>query len=557
MVAAPIPRGGGARTVRGEQGVVTSVERHATEAGVAMLEQGGNAVDAAVAVGFVLAVTHPSAGNLGGGGFMLVSPPAGPTVAIDFRETAPSALTQERFDAMIAAGGEGAASVGVPGSVAGMLLAHERFGKLSRATVLAPAIALARDGFTLGARTGLTLGWAWPKLRTDPAARAIFGQGNAPRRTGTRLVQRDLAKTLQAVSDSGVAGFYTGPVAQALTRGLGAQGLLTEDDLRSYRAVIREPLVFTYRGLTVETMPPPSAGGVALAQLLLELERQRAHQLPAGSPLELHLFAEASRRAQAERRFGVIDPDTLAPDELQTRLRRWTDPLVPCAQVPIDRQRATPSPALHPLYAQALRELEHTTHASVVDHDGMAVSFTTTLSAGFGAKLVAPGTGVVLNNAVGSFGTVGENLPAPGRRTVSSMAPTLVRRSGEVVLVLGSPGGDTIPSTIAQVLRNVVDHGMTLDDAVDAPRIHHGFVPDAVRFEPKRPPPRAQLDALRALGHELTSTFPMGDANNVLIAGGVAWAYADPREGGVAQAARPVTSTTRLPASPGDGTMPR
>jgi gamma-glutamyltranspeptidase / glutathione hydrolase len=536
-------RGGGARAARGEHGVVTSVEAHATRAGIRILEAGGNAVDAAVAVAYALAVTHPSAGNLGGGGFMLVRAPGKKTVAIDFRETAPARFTRARFDAMIEAGGEGAASVGVPGSVAGLNLAHRRFGRLKLADVLAPAIELAARGHPIGAREAATLSWSWASLKKDPAARRMFGagKGDKPLEQGKKLRRADLARTLERIAAEGDAGFYGGEVAKKLLAGLASAGLMTLDDLKSYRAREREPMRFRYRGLEIETMPPPSAGGVALAQILLSLERLGAHRLPRASADELHLFLEASRRAQTERRFAVSDPDALAPEELRKRIARWTDPLALLTRVPaIDPAHATPSRNVHPLYAAAMRELEHTTHFSVVDAEGGIVSCTTTLSAGFGAKIVAPGTGVVLNNSLSAFGTVGESQPAPNKRTTSSMAPTLVLERGKPVLVLGTPGGDTIPGTITQVLRNIVDFGMALEDAVDAPRLHHGFVPDEVRYEQKRPPPRAVLDGLKAKGHRFsTKLLPIGDANDAALADRVAWAYADRREGGLALAARP------------------
>lgn len=528
-------RGGGKRAVSGRHGMVASVEAHATRAGVRVLEQGGNAVDAAVAVGYALAVTHPSAGNVGGGGFMLVRPKGGPTVAIDFRETAPAALTQESFDRMIADGARGPAAVGIPGTPAGLNLAHARFGRLPRKDVLAPAIELARKGHRIGTRQGQTIAWAWPELGKDAAARAIFGDGKRPKKPGAWLRQPDLARALERIAERGDEGFYRGPTAQALVRALSAAGV-KPDDLAGYRAKIREPLSVRYRGLTVEIMPPPSAGGVAVATTLGILERLGASRLPGGSAEELHLFIEASKRAHAEKRFAVLDPDALSPEALAERRERWLDIDGVLARTPpIDRTRPTPSAEVHPLYAAAMRELEHTTHFSVVDAEGNVVSCTTTLSAGFGARIVAAGTGIVLNNSVAAFGTAGDNLPAPRRRTTSSMAPTLVLRGSEVVLVLGSPGGDTIPSTVTQVLRNVVDHGMTIDQAVDTPRIHHGFVPDLVRYERKRPPPRAVLSALEKLGHRFSDKrIPIGDANDILIADGVAWGYADPREGGLA-----------------------
>ncbi len=528
---------------------MTSVNDDATRAGVAILEAGGNAVDAAVAVGFVLAVTHPSAGNLGGGGFMLVRPAAGPTTAIDFRENAPAALTRDEFDAMIAGGGGGPASVGVPGSVAGLLLAHERFGRLPRRRLLEPAIRLANEGHRVSARTALTLSWGYRELARDGAAREEFGVGGKPLTAGARWVRRDLAGTLERIAAEGVRGFYAGPVATALAARL--EGRLSTSDLAGYVARLREPLRFDYRGLTVETMPPPSAGGVALAVLLLELQRQRAHELEAGSVLELHLFLEASRRAQVERRLRVVDPDRLPPEILARRVAEWTDAerSLP-GTIPIDRTRATPSVGLHPLYGELLRESEHTTHYSVVDADGMVVSVTTTLSSGYGARILVPGTGVVLNNSVGSFSSLGENVPEAGRRTTSSMAPTLVLADGRPVLVLGTPGGDTIPSTIAQVLRHMIDHGLTIDAAVDAPRMHHGFVPDQLRYEAARPISPAVLRGLRDLGHAVSDRrLPIGDANDIALCNGTAWGYADPREGGLALAARrpapvPTPSTT-------------
>jgi len=527
---------GGPGSVRAEHGAVSSVEAHATRAGITVLERGGNAVDAAVAVAYALAVTHPNAGNLGGGGFMLIRPKGGPTVALDFRETAPLSLTRAAFDTMERSGGEGPVSVGVPGSVAGLELAHARFGKLPRAEVIRPAIELARS-HPLGAHQAALLAANFRALKRDPAARAIFGKGKQPLAAGDRLEQKDLAATLQRIADFGRDGFYTGVTGRALSSLPG--GLIRPADLTSYEAKWREPLRFAYRGFEVEVMPPPSAGGVAVTEILLMLQALRAETLARDSAAELHLFLEASRRAQADRRFGVIDPDALTPEQAAQKRARWLDPDTWLKDSPIDPEHATPSERVHPLYESALRELEHTTHFSVVDQDGMVASCTTTLSASFGAKIVAPGTGVVLNNSVASFASAGENQPVGGRRTVSSMAPTLVLAGQEPLLVLGSPGGDTIPSTIVQVLRHVLDHGETLAAAVDAPRVHHGFVPDEVRYEPRNAPPLAVRNELVKRGHRLKKgRAAIGDANEILIRGGVAWAYADPREGGSALAAK-------------------
>jgi len=546
-VPVPVPRArftadGGPRAVRAEFGAVTSVEPHATRVGIAILEHGGNAIDAAVAVAYALAVTHPSAGNLGGGGFLLVRPKGGPTSALDFRESAPFALTRARFDAMQRAGGMGSVSVGVPGSVAGLELAHDRFGRLPRAAVIAPAIELAR-GHTVGAHQAALLAGSFNALSLDPAARAIFGKEKKPLPAGARLVQLDLAATLKRISDQGRDGFYTGPTASAL-RDL-ARGLITSTDLTAYQAKWRDPLRFDYHGLSVEVMPPPSAGGVAVTQILLMLQALHAETLAHDSAAELHLFVEAARRAQVERRFGVIDPDALSAAETAAKRARWLDPQAWLVPSPIDPEHATPSTSLRPPPADTSAESEHTTHFSVIDAEGMVVSCTTTLSASYGAKLVLPGTGVVLNNSVASFAASGDNQPVGGRRTVSSMAPTMVLDGDDPVLLLGTPGGDTIPNTIVQVLRHIVDHGESLSAAVDAPRLHHGFLPDLLRYEPHNAPPAAELRELTRRGHKLKpGRSAIGDANEILIQGKLAFAYADPREFGLALAAKPAT---RLP----------
>ncbi len=548
----PAVHAGGKRAVRGKYGMVTSVEPQATRAGVGVLEAGGNAVDAAVAVAYALAVTHPSAGNLGGGGFMLVRPGGGPTTAIDFRETAPHALTQKKFDQMIASGATGPASVGVPGTVAGLELAHQRFGRLPRKRVMAPAIALAEKGHRVGQREALTVHWNWAKLLHDRASRATFSHDNKPIAAGQLLKRPLLGKTLERIASAGRDGFYRGATASGLVGAMHHGGLLSLADLAGYQAKLRKPLRVRYHGLEVVIMPPPSAGGVAVAEELEMLDRLQVWKEPEGSAEELHLFIETSRRALSDRRFGVVDPDALTPAERQQRRGRWLDARGLLARLPIDREHATPSAEVSPLYPAALKEIEsaHTTHFSVVDAEGMVVSCTTTLSAGFGAKIMAPGTGVVLNNSIASFSTAGDNLPKPGRRTLSSMAPALVLRDGSPVLVLGSPGGDTIPSTVVQVLRNVVDYGMTIDKAVDAPRIHGSFAPDEVRDERARPISSGVKHALEKMGHRFSKKrIPIGDANNILIADGVAYGYADRREGGLAagpdKAPTPVSPRTQ------------
>jgi gamma-glutamyltranspeptidase/glutathione hydrolase len=530
---APVPErlaGGGPRSVSGTKGVVTSAEENATKAGIEVLKAGGNAADAAVAVAATLAVTHPNAGNLGGGGFALVRARGGPTAAFDFRESAPRSLTRPDFDAMIRAGAFGPGSIGVPGTPAGLVALHAAYGKLPFARVLARAVALARDGHALGQRQASLLARAWPVMKNDRAARAVFGRKDKPLAAGTHFRQPELAATLERLARDGAAGFYTGDVARAL--GTASGGRITDADLAGYRSERRAVLEFRYRGFDVQTMPPPSAGGPTFAGTLLALEHLSPNARSTGSLADIHAFLEVSRRAQALRRLTIVDPGPNDGDTERRRLSKLLDPELLLA-VPLDREHATASSAIHPLYPAALRETEHTTHLSVIDGGGMVVSLTTTLSASFGSRIVAPGTGVLLNNAVASFSSVGDNQPAAGRRTTSSMSPTLVLAAGDTVLVLGTPGGDTIPSTIASLVVHLIDHKKTLDDAVDAPRLHHGFVPDAVRYETRYLPPKAILTGLAKLGHVLKpSPIVQGDANCILVDGERAYGYADPREPG-------------------------
>lgn len=530
---------GGKSAVRGEAGLVTSVEPNATQAGIDVLRKGGNAVDAAVAVAFALAVTHPSAGNIGGGGFMIVRRSDGETAAIDFREAAPAAATPEKNKAMLDAGAFGYASAAVPGTVAGLHLAHEKFGARPWAELVAPAITLARKGHKLGPRQGQVLAWTWDKLKKDPVARATYGHGKEALKTGDVWKQPYLARTLEAIAKGGPKGFYEGPVAEKIEKAMKARGgLITMADLAAYKAVLREPIRFSYRGFDVATMPPPSMGGVAFAEIMLSLERWRAHEAPPDSGQSLHFFVEASRRAYAERRLAGADPDFQPADATATLVARLLGGAhLETRKPPLDRDRATPSSAVASANIEEPPESPQTTHFSVVDAAGNAVSCTYTHSAAFGSKVVIPGTGVLLANAMGAFSIIGPNALAPGKRMASSMTPTIVTQNGKLALVLGSPGGDTIPNTVAQVFRNVVDYGLTIDEAVAHPRIHHQYFPDRIRIEKGNRPPRAAVEDLVKRGHTIEyDAIPMGDANEILIdpATGTAWGTIDRREGGKA-----------------------
>ncbi|APR83569.1 Gamma-glutamyltranspeptidase [Minicystis rosea] len=530
--------GGGKHAVRGEAGLVTTVEANATHAGAEVLRNGGNAVDAAVAVAFALAVTHPSAGNIGGGGFMVVRLASGETHAIDFRESAPASATTKKNQAQLDAGGLGYASAAVPGTVAGMVLARDRFGTKPLAELVAPAIALAKKGHKLGQRQAQVLAWNWKKLERDPAARAVWGSKKSPHKQGSLVKQPDLAKTLEAIAREGKKGFYEGWVAAAIDKAMRAHGgLVTAADLAGYEAKMREPLRFSYRGFEVATMPPPSMGGVAFAEIMLTLERWRAHEAQAGSATALHLFVEAARRSYAERRMVGVDPDFMAPGENRALLTRLlSGEHLETRKPAVDRNKATPSATVVASLDAAEPESPQTTHFSIVDAAGNAVSCTYTQSAAFGSKVMIPGTGVLLANAMGGFSPAGPNALAPGKRVASSMTPTIVTQNGKLALIIGSPGGDTIPNTVAQVFRNVVDHGMTIDEAVEQPRVHHQYLPDRIRFERTNPPRKEVLAELSQLGHTTHADVVMGCANEILIdESGVAWGAVDPREGGKAE----------------------
>ena len=520
---------------QGRFGVVTSVEEHATRAGVQILEAGGNAVDAAVATALALAVTHPSAGNLGGGGFLLAKMDS-EVDAIDFREDAPRALTKEAFWGMIRAGAKGPRAVGVPGTVYGLHLAHERNGRLPWADVVAPAYKLARQGFRLGLRQAQTLLWAQNEFMSDPIARETFYQ-NKPW-LGVQIVQPRLALALERIANEGRRGFYEGETARDLVASLGEKGLITLEDLAGYEAKIREPLFFDFYDLRVITMPPPSAGGVALTQNLLMLQALDVAQLDKHGGRRVHLIAEAGRRSQVERQLFVVAPDSLSPEEQVAQRARALDPMTWLADHPISPFSQTLSSSLHPAYRRALSELPHTTHLSVTDKDGNAVSCTVTLSGSFGARIMTRETGIVLNNSVASFSSMGENTPAPAQRTTSSMAPTLALLGPNHLLVLGSPGGNTIPDTITQTLLQVGLDDEPLAEAVKKPRVHQGFAPQYLQMERYAPLPASVQKQLRQMGHEIRfSRNTMGDANIAAYSSGMSYAVADRREGGLALAA--------------------
>jgi gamma-glutamyltranspeptidase / glutathione hydrolase len=538
--------------VLAEAGMVVAQEKLAARIGADILGRGGNAVDAAVATGFAMAVTYPRAGNIGGGGFMIIhSADRKEDVAIDYRETAPAATTRDLFLGAdgkpdIAKSRDSALGIGVPGTVAGLALALEKYGSgtLTLAEILKPAIALARDGVVIADDSADTLPDWHKRLARWPSSAKIFSRADgASLREGDTLVQSDLAATLSAVSEQGPRGFYQGAVAEKLVNAIrDAGGIMTQDDLKSYQPVLRVPVRGNYRGYDIVSMPQPSSGGVVLLETLNILEGFPMQEMAQGSAPSLHVMIEAMKRAYADRARYLGDPAfvnapiaTLTAKDYAAKQRASIDPA-----------RATPW--TDALSAVPPREGGNTTHFSVVDGRGNAVSNTTTLNFSYGVGLVAEGTGVLLNNelddftaapgASNAYGLVGfeSNLPGPGKRPLSSMTPTIVLKDGKPVLVTGSPGGSRIISTVLQVIVNVLDYHMDVAAAVAAPRLHHQWLPDEVRLERGFAPDT--IAALKAMGHVIGEPLGQTSANTIAVTPNGLLGAPDPRTRG-AEAAGP------------------
>jgi gamma-glutamyltranspeptidase/glutathione hydrolase len=543
------PSAEAATLATGASGMVVSSEEHASRVGLEILRAGGNAVDAAVGVAFALAVTYPQAGNLGGGGFLLYRSPDAHHHALDFREVAPRRLGPQRFvdeDGRVIPGLslDSGLAVGVPGSVAGLAMAHERWGSKPWPRLLEPAIDLAEEGFPLSRREVEDLERHGARILRNPAARRVFTRDGRWPRAGELLVQPELAATLRRVAREGPRGFYRGPVARAIVRAVReAGGVMTLRDLASYRAVPREPLAGSYRGHTIVGFPPPSSGGVALLQALGMLERFDLRAAGPDSPRTIHRAAEAARRAFADRARWLGDPDH-GPVPVEALL----DPgYLAGRSATIRDDGATPSREILP-GQPAPGEGTSTTHLSIGDPWGGAVALTTTLNAAYGSGLVAPGTGVLLNNEIDDFalapgapnayGLVGgaANAVEGGKRPLSSMAPTIVEQPGggaRPLLVLGSPGGPRIITAVLQVLLHVIDHDLSLADAIARPRVHHQWQPDVLSYEPGSLGPEV-VRSLAALGHHVVEVDDtLGEVNAIGLAPDGAWVgVADPRGGG-------------------------
>src|SRR5512133_775872 len=518
------------------RGLVVSQERLASEAGAQVLREGGSAVDAAVATAFALAVVHPAAGNLGGGGFLLSRPTSGQASFIDFRETAPAAAHPRMW---LKADGthdetvhhDSLASVGVPGTVAGWREACKREWRLSWARVLKPAVRLAREGFVLTDNQAASLAEQLPAFRKHAPTLAQFSRKGEALRAGDRLVQPQLARTLARLSKDWT-DFYRGETARLVVRDMKANGgLITAADLRAYKPALREPLRGTYRGFELLAAPPPSSGGQVLIEALNILEGYDLKGAGAGSPASVHLGSEALRRAFADRAQFIGDPG-FNPDIPMARLLSKTYAVELRASIRPDRA-STSDPARFSWEA----DRQDTTHLSVLDGKGNAVSLTYTLEDSYGLKRVVPGAGFLLNNELGDFnagpgftdatGRIGTapNLAQPGKRPLSSMCPVILVKDGAVFMVSGSPGGRTIPATVLNTVLNVVDFGMGVRAAVDAPRFHHQWLPDRIQVEASIP--AATQEALKNLGHALKGVPKQGCAQVILVRAGQAEGAAD------------------------------
>ncbi|HEX7084748.1 MAG TPA: gamma-glutamyltransferase [Vicinamibacterales bacterium] len=539
-------QGASRNPVRARHAMVGSTDVHASQAGLEILRAGGNAVDAAVAVGFALAVTHPAAGNLGGGGFMVIRLADGRQTVIDYREAAPGRATHDMY---LDENGEpvpersrvGALAAGVPGSVAGLAYAQRRYGRLPLARVMAPAIALARDGFEVSWALADSLAAARPLLSRFPeSVRVFYGPDGEPPLPGDRLTQPDLARTLELIAQQGPDAFYKGPIADLIVSEMERSGgLITKDDLAAYTPREREPIVGTYRGYQIVAPPPPSSGGIALVQLLNILEAYPLREYGHNSSRSIHLVTEAARRVYADRSKWLGDPDFFEVPVAGLISKTYAAAL----RDGISETRATPSEQVLPGEPTGYEHSE-TTHYSVVDADGNAVSTTTTINGSYGNGQVVPAAGFLLNNemddfsakpgAPNMFGLLGgeANAIAPRKRMLSSMTPTIVVKDGATRLVLGSPGGSRIITTVLQVILNVIDHGMTVQEAVDAPRFHHQWQPDSIRLE-RLGFPEDVVTALTAMGHATTVNDDMGDVHAIMIDDtGLRLGASDPRMDG-------------------------
>jgi len=544
LIAAAIPAWS-AQPVRGRHGMVVTREAHATEAGLRVLQSGGNAIDAAVAVGFALAVTHPSAGNIGGGGFMLVRMADGRTAFIDFRERAPLSASRNMY---LDANGKatqdsitGYRASGVPGTVRGLEYASRKFGKKPWAELVQPAVDLASKGFTLSYAQANGLKNAGRTLGQFPESKRVFLRDGNFCEPGDVFVQADLGRTLDRIAKLGAKDFYEGETARLLAKDMQEHGgLITLQDLKDYVAIDRKPMLGKYKSYDIITSPPPSSGGIGILQMLGVLEGTGYEKGGAGSASVVHYMTEAMRRYFADRAVHLGDPDFV-----KVPLVSLLDPAyIVKLRGSIDAERATPSADVHAAVVTG-HESNETTHYTVADGEGNIATVTYTLNGGYGSKVTAAGLGFLLNNEMDDFaaspghpnmfGLVqGEaNAIQPRKTPLSSMVPTIVMKDGKPLLVLGSPGGPTIINTVLEVMVNVLDFGMNVQEAVDWPRFHHQWMPDTLQMERGYSPDTVAI--LEKRGYTIRRVAAQGECAAILFDNGWLNGAADPRTEGTAK----------------------
>ena len=516
----------GNKPIRARNGMVVSQNAIASQVGIDALEEGGTAVDAAVATAFALAVTHPTAGNIGGGGFLVHRAASGDAIAYDFREVAPAGSSAtmwfEDGEYSFERHHLSHLSVGVPGTVAGLYLAWQEHGSLPWRRLVEPAIALASDGFTVTHDLSASLKRVLQRMSQYPPSVAHFSKNGVPYEAGENFAQPDLASTLERIANEGPAGFYHGETARLIADEMRKNGgLITEADLARYEPKKREPIRGTYRDYEIISMPPPSSGGTVLVQMLNVLEEYDLASLGFGSAQSMHLIAEAMRRGYADRALYLGDPDFNTDMPI---LRLTSKAYAAEQRLSINTERASVS---SPTSFSWPAESSETTHFSVVDRERNAVSLTYTLEFGYGSGIVVPGGGFLLNNEMGDFnagpdttnadGLIGTepNLTAPGKRMLSSMTPTIVAKDGQLFMVTGSPGGRTIINTVLQTILNVTDFGMNIQEAIDAPRFHHQWLPDRINYERYGFSPDT-MRLLESRGHTLREVIDQGAAEAIL-----------------------------------------
>lgn len=515
-----------AQAERAQNGMVASTNELASRVGVDIMKQGGNAVDAAVAVGFALAVVHPEAGNLGGGGYMLVRMADGSATAIDYKEKAPAAAHPAMFQSE-AEQNVGYKASAVPGTVAGLALAHGKYGKLTWRQVLEPARLLAKNGFPASQRMEIILALQVPVMKQFPETAKVFLPGGSPLKQGEIVRQPDLAATIERIQKNGPREFYEGTTAQRIDADMRAnKGTITLDDLKAYRAIEREPITSYYRRYPILAMGPSSSGGIAVLEMLNIMEQFELNLGEEGSSRARHIHIEAARRAFRDRAEFSSDP---AFHEVPTG-RLISKPHAVALAKTIQLDRATPIPS-----AEFDKESNDTTHFSIIDAEGNIVSNTYTLNGFYGSQVIAKGTGVLLNDIMGGFGKRGRNKIEPGKRPVSSMSPVIVlNKDNSPWFALGSPGSQTIPNTVVQVISNMIDFRMSLRDAIDYPRIHHQGNPDRIDAEPGALVVDV-AEKLKAMGHKINPVLrSQGDVHAVAVEPGTnrRLGWSDGRRGG-------------------------